>query len=325
MKIIVSEEIYNRINERNQDVDFIEIAHKSFNEIHGRLKELTQDGNKSFEEIESDVNSNRDFYLRKGSFVIFYKLPKGTLKDDTIIIRIINKKVSTLGSAFTDLNTINLYGHREGFNEFIRNIDKIFDAGESTFVHELGHLIDFNKSAKIFRRYKRPIKPPAETDYKSEGIYKKAIERYQKLQSVLGKRFKQYKQQNAETSVIYYESLYPWYKYAMEDHEERLNDWNDEKDFYLKEYSENLGYEVSEEEGFEYYLSSNSYLCEIDWISKEVYNEYVYNVGYNISKNQDSKTLTKSEKLIRSRVYTFFSKLADILGVDCSKKINWDD
>ena len=161
--------------------------------------------------------------------------------------------------------------------------------------------------------------------YKSTEIYKKAVERYQSLSGVLEKRFNQYKQQNAETSVIYFQSLYEWYKMAMEEHEDRLKDWNEEKEDYLDEYIEALGYDISEDEGFEYYLSANPYLCSLDWVSKNVYNDYVQNVGYKISKNQDSNILTKREKTIRSRVYTFFSKLAEKLGVDCSKKINWDD
>jgi hypothetical protein len=326
MKILVSEELYNKINEREQDVNFIQLANIAFMDIIKKLKELTQDGSKSFEQIKYDVNDYySDVYIRKNSVVVFYNLPQGTLKDNSIIIRIVNSKVSTLGSASPKSNSITLYAHRNNFEEFVINIHSIFDSRESTFVHELGHLIDYNKSDKIFRRYKTAIKSPNEYEYKSTEIYKRAVERYNKLSGAIEKRFNQYKRQNAETSVVYYQSLYEWYKMAMEDYEDRLKDWDDEKDFYLNEYSEVLGYDVSEEEGFKYYQSSNPYLCDIEWVSKMVYNDYVQNVGYNINKNQDLTVLSTREKTIRSRIYTFFSKLAEKLGVDCSKKINWDD
>ena len=326
MRIIISEDFYNRITEREQDVDFIEIAHAAFNEIHEKLKKMTQQGYKSFEQIKSDVDDGYSrIYLRKDSVILFYTLASDVLEDNTIMVRIINKQTSALGSAIGASNVINLYGYKDSFEEFVRNVDKLFDARESTFVHELGHLMDYKKSKKIFRKYKSTIKSPIETRYKSNEIYKRAVERYNKLGAALQKRFNQYKQQNAETSVIYYESLYNWYRYSMEDHKDRLNDWNDEKDFYLKEYSEFLGYEVSEEEGFKYYLSSNPYLCDLEWVSRMVYNEYAQNVGYKFRRDSDSNILPKREKAIRSRVYTFFSKLAEKLEVDCSKKINWDD
>lgn len=295
MNIIINENTYQsiqgQINERKSDVEAYEHSWEIFQMVYGKLSKLTDNGTLSDEEVLDRISNTRGIFDFTNGLALMFS--KGTINyPNNLRINIVQDGHRRGGMAKRENNVDNIYIYTGKSNNFYSNVAKLFYDNRKMFAHEFKHLLDLNKSHKIWKGY---IDPPEDGN---------------------GMGMRRYYLQNAEMSAIFNEVMYGVIESVINSFKIHKDEWNDDeiRQSNIEWYEENLGRKLSDEEAYQVHLASSS-VCGIDYLVSNFYSK--------LKKRLDGFVPKRLQKKLKGRAYTVFELLIERLGIDCSKQIKY--
>lgn len=245
MILILNENTYANLFEREQDVQSLKLATNTFNRIKyiltmnikGKTIKEVRDENKDNNCVFISPKLNHvkiNFNNCSGSNSDKWDIPKYDGKIKIVLRTNVEGRIG--GHYDSSKQSMTLNFAESDFEYFVQHIDDYFNKSKKTFIHEFQHFQDDLRSDGEILRKKQsrkhdifstekytgyisaPTSKPDKDFYSDEKQYEKASQRY-------NKQLKAYRLQNTELNVIFHQTMSHFYDEIKKDIVETKIEW----------------------------------------------------------------------------------------------------